>query len=203
VTTLPNPPPAPTRLAALAVSDTEIDLSWRGGSGDPTAFKIERKKENGSFKPLRALDPGVTTYNDTGLEANTLYTYRVRATNAGGDSDPSNEAAATTQAAVSGSLQAVRKVDFGQVRLHGVRTRSLTLRNTSRKNSMRVTVNTASSPFTVVSGSGSTLVAPGGSVALALRFSPTRRPRVTRTLVIETSDPANRRVSVSLTGTGR
>ena len=43
----------------------------------------------------------VTTFSDTGLAASTTYDYRVRATNAGGDSAYSNTAEATTQATQS------------------------------------------------------------------------------------------------------
>jgi titin len=42
-----------------------------------------------------------TTFNNTGLAANTAYSYRVRATNGGGDSAYSNTASATTQATQS------------------------------------------------------------------------------------------------------
>jgi titin len=40
----------------------------------------------------------VTTFSNTGLTASTSYSYRVRATNLGGDSAYSNTATATTQA---------------------------------------------------------------------------------------------------------
>ena len=39
----------------------------------------------------------VTTYNDTGLSTSTTYYYRVRATNAMGDSANTSTASATTQ----------------------------------------------------------------------------------------------------------
>ena len=47
---------------------------------------------------LTTLPAGVTTYVNTGLVASKSYSYRVRATNAGGDSAPGDVAAALTPA---------------------------------------------------------------------------------------------------------
>jgi hypothetical protein len=63
-----------------------------------TGFKIERKTgAGGSYSQIATVGAGIVTYNDTGLTTNTTYFYRVRATNAVGDSAYSNEASATTQ----------------------------------------------------------------------------------------------------------
>ena len=97
-TTLNVIPPAPSGLVATAVSTTQINLSWTSNSVNETGFKIERKTgAGGTYSQIATVGAGVVTYNDTGLATNTTYFYRVRATNAVGDSAYSNEASATTQ----------------------------------------------------------------------------------------------------------
>src|SRR5262249_54565202 len=96
-TTFPNPPAAPSNLSASISSNTQINLSWSDNSSDESGFKIERKTGiNGTYSQIAIVGAGVNTYNDPGLNINTRYFYRVRATNAGGDSAFSNEADATT-----------------------------------------------------------------------------------------------------------
>jgi alpha-tubulin suppressor-like RCC1 family protein len=89
---IPNPP---SGLTASAVSSSQINLSWTD-SNNETGFKIERKTGAGSWSQIATVGANVTSYSNTGLAANTTYTYRVRAYNAAGDSAYSNEASATT-----------------------------------------------------------------------------------------------------------
>ena len=93
----PTVPAAPSALAASAVSDSQINLTWTDNSDDETSFKIERKTGSESFAQVATVGANVTSYSNTGLSASTTYTYRVRAANAVGDSPWSNEASATTQ----------------------------------------------------------------------------------------------------------
>ena len=98
-TTYPGPsvPAAPSNLSATAVSKTRIDLDWTDNSDNETGFKIERsKRNNANFAQIDTVGPDVTFYSDTTVKKNTLYYYRVRATNAHGDSAYSNEASAKT-----------------------------------------------------------------------------------------------------------
>jgi hypothetical protein len=98
---IPPPPAAPTGLSATAVSSSQINLAWTDNASDETGFKIERCQNAGcsNFAEIAQVGANVTTFNDTGLAASTSYSYRVRATNLGGDSAYSNPATATTQAA--------------------------------------------------------------------------------------------------------
>jgi predicted secreted protein len=98
---LPTPPAAPSGLAATAVSSSQINLAWTDNSTDETGLKIERCTGAGcaDFTQIATVTANTTSYSNTGLSASTSYSYRVRATNAGGDSDYSNTATAVTQAA--------------------------------------------------------------------------------------------------------
>jgi hypothetical protein len=98
-TTDPAPavPAAPSGLSATAISRTRIDLSWTDNADNETGFKIERSKRvNTNFTQIATVGQDVTSYIDTTVKKNTLYYYRVRATNEYGDSDYSNEASAKT-----------------------------------------------------------------------------------------------------------
>ena len=91
------PPVAPGSLVATAVSASSVKLIWADASTDEVAFKIERRLgPAGAWQQVALVAANVTTYTDAGLGASTQYGYRVRATNAAGESAPSNEGYATT-----------------------------------------------------------------------------------------------------------
>ena len=95
---------APARvrdLNAMAYDRTSIDLSWsvpEDYDSTITQYELQRKAEGGSYA---AVTPGpmvsatsaasTMTYRDTGLTEGTRYTYRVRAHNAIGSREWSNE----------------------------------------------------------------------------------------------------------------
>ncbi|HEX9548874.1 MAG TPA: fibronectin type III domain-containing protein, partial [Acidimicrobiales bacterium] len=95
----PQPPTAPKNLAATAASSTQIDLSWTNTSATQTGVKIERSTDNATFTQIALAGATAASYSDVGLSASTTYFYRVRATNASGDSAYSNTASATTPVA--------------------------------------------------------------------------------------------------------
>jgi transcriptional regulator CtsR len=97
-TALGPTPNAPSNLVATPISSSQIDLTWQDNSSDETGFKIERKTGSGSYSQIATVGAGVTSYSNTYLSAGTTYYYRVRAYNAAGNSDYSNEASATTLA---------------------------------------------------------------------------------------------------------
>ena len=92
-TTLPNPPANPTGFSATVNSFSQITLNWQAVSG-ATKYSLERKIGTGSFS-LLGDNITATNYIDAGLSANTLYTYRLKAINAGGASS-GVEASGTT-----------------------------------------------------------------------------------------------------------
>ena len=90
-------PGAPVSLGATAVSASQINLAWTDTAGNETGFKIERSTDGVNFTEITTVGANVTAYSNTGLNASTQYTYRVRAYNVAGDSAYSNTSAATTQ----------------------------------------------------------------------------------------------------------
>ncbi len=94
--TLVSLPGAPTNLTATVASATRVDLSWTDNASNETGFILERRAGLGDFVQVAAVGAGVTTFSDSGLTPGTAHTWRVRACNAGGNSDWSNLAEATT-----------------------------------------------------------------------------------------------------------
>jgi uncharacterized protein (TIGR03437 family) len=89
----------PSNLQALAVSQTQINLTWSGANTNATRFHIERKTgATGTYTEITAVPSTAMGYQDTTVQANTGYTYRVRSEGASGFSAYSNESSATTPA---------------------------------------------------------------------------------------------------------
>jgi hypothetical protein len=91
------PPAAPTQLSSTAQGPAQIALSWTDNATDELAYEVERD-DGAGFARIAALAADTTTFVDTGLTAQTAYSYRVRATADGTVSDFSNVATATTAA---------------------------------------------------------------------------------------------------------
>jgi hypothetical protein len=91
-------PVAPSALAATALSASTINLTWIDNSDNEAGFKIERSTDNVNFTQIGIANANTTSYLDSTLLANTLYYYRVRATNIIGDSPFTATVSATTPA---------------------------------------------------------------------------------------------------------
>lgn len=107
----PAAPAAPTAMVASLASgfeNSKINLSWADQSNNETYFVIERKiGVSGNWNELVALGPNTTTYSDTGLDAGTLYSYRVSSFNnfdATTNSAYSNEVSLSTAGAASSPI---------------------------------------------------------------------------------------------------
>lgn len=91
------PPSAPSALTANWARATRIDLSWIDNSSTETGFTVRRTTSpGGPYTDVASLPANTTSYNNTGLTADTTYYYVVSASNIGGSSTNSNEASATT-----------------------------------------------------------------------------------------------------------
>jgi hypothetical protein len=101
VRTLPvdaGAPTAPTGLTLTVDSSSSITVRWSDNSGNETGFKIERSTSNINFSEIGTVGSNITVFQNTGLTSATQYFYRVRATNAAGNSAYSSTVSATTQA---------------------------------------------------------------------------------------------------------
>jgi len=87
-------PRNPTALTVSPSNAVSAKLTWTDNSGDETAFRIERKTgAGGAFSLLSNAAANTLTFVDTGpFTGGTTYYYRVIASNAAGDSPPSDEA---------------------------------------------------------------------------------------------------------------
>ena len=96
-----SPPDAPSALTATAISSTQINLSWTESTGSTSvaAYDIERCAGAGCTNFAQIASATSTSYSDSGLIGSATYLYRVRATDAAGDSSAySNVATASTPA---------------------------------------------------------------------------------------------------------
>lgn len=91
-----QPPAAPSNLTVGSPTAGSLTLTWTDNAANETGFRIERKTGAGSYAEFDQVGADVTSSVDATLAASTTYTYRVRATNADGDSSYSNEASGTT-----------------------------------------------------------------------------------------------------------
>jgi hypothetical protein len=89
-------PAAPSNLTATATAKNKIQLRWTDNAGNETGFKIERSTNGTTFTQIATVGANVTSYSNNGVRQGTTYVYRVRATNATGDSPYSDTATATT-----------------------------------------------------------------------------------------------------------
>ena len=87
----PEPPAAPSNLIATAIDSTKIRLDWTDNSEDETGFKIY---EETTLVATAGAD--TISYTVGSLAPNSSHCYRVGVYNDHGDSDPSNQACATT-----------------------------------------------------------------------------------------------------------
>src|SRR5262249_31200157 len=110
-------PAAPTGLTAGAVSLSQVNLSWADNASNETGFVVERSPDGATFDRVGTGAADATSYSDTGLAANVRYFYRVRATNAVGNSAYSNQASATTAAPAAPSGLAAAAASLSQVNL--------------------------------------------------------------------------------------
>jgi hypothetical protein len=98
-----GPPPAPadpTGLTASATTHDQVLLAWTDVANNETGYEVERSTTGagGPFTLLATIGANATGYTDYAVSPVSSYCYRVRATNAGGNSNYTSTACATTTA---------------------------------------------------------------------------------------------------------
>ncbi|MCP4897513.1 MAG: PKD domain-containing protein [bacterium] len=86
-TTIGLLPDIPAYLEATAIDHTQVDLTWSNGIVTQTAVEIQRATGEGEFEDIAHVSGVTRQYEDTTVEPETTYTYRVRAVNDCGSSD--------------------------------------------------------------------------------------------------------------------
>lgn len=82
-----NPgPAAPAKLVGVGKSGTSIEVRWVNVAGPESSIAIQRSTDGINYTPIATVNPGSTSFLDTGLSPQTQYSYRVRAVNAAGNS---------------------------------------------------------------------------------------------------------------------
>ncbi len=90
-------PIAPNNLAATAISEEQIDLSWSDLSSMEEEYVIEQSVgDNENFAIIDVTSANAESYSVTGLEEATTYHYRIYARNLFGRSASSDEASTAT-----------------------------------------------------------------------------------------------------------
>ncbi len=96
-------PLGPTNLSAVAVSQSQVDLTWMDNSNDEEGFDVTRARDADFTQELISFDvPGLpkntTAFSDFTVLPSTTYFYSVGAFNANGDSLESNVVSVTALA---------------------------------------------------------------------------------------------------------
>jgi titin len=96
--TFPLPPTAPSNVSATALSSTSIRFQWSDNSSNETGFRVKRWSvpDGQVWIDVATVGAGVTTFTDTGLQANVGYWYYACAYNSGGEMCPAGWLGATT-----------------------------------------------------------------------------------------------------------
>ena len=90
-------PDAPTGLTATATSCNSVTITWTDNAINETNFVVERKLEGESYTVIEGAIPANTnSYIDSTVEEGKRYYYKIKASNANGDSGYSNEVSLTT-----------------------------------------------------------------------------------------------------------
>jgi hypothetical protein len=105
-----NAPSAPSDLLATAVSDTEINLTWRRNSTNETAIIIQRSKDGETWNTVYKAPGGANIWTDTSLYPETPYHYRIAAWNSLGTSSYCDPSVAVTSASPANALLAPKNV---------------------------------------------------------------------------------------------
>ncbi|MBS1653690.1 MAG: hypothetical protein JSU05_02505, partial [Bacteroidetes bacterium] len=93
---LPAVPTTPSNLVATGISNSKIGISWNDATNEDSYELYRSSNTNGNYLLFKTLPANTTSFVDSGLFANAVFYYKVRAINVGGPSNYSNEDSAVT-----------------------------------------------------------------------------------------------------------
>ena len=99
-------PAAPTGLKAVAISSSQINLSWEPVSSAAQYYIYRANSSSGTYTYIGVSD--TPSYISTGLKANTRYYYKVQSITNGGSSDYSAETWAVTNLEPGSSVSSAK-----------------------------------------------------------------------------------------------
>lgn len=85
-------PPAPSALTATIVSDTAVQLNWTDNASNETMQTVYVRVGNAAFTRYNDVQPNLRAYAITNLTRGQTYRFEITASNAAGESPPSNVA---------------------------------------------------------------------------------------------------------------
>jgi hypothetical protein len=112
--------PIPADLTVTAVDNKTVKLKWRDTSTNADqeeSFYVVRKEENSTIETPIAVNANIIELTDSDLKPNTKYCYFVQSRNAGGLSEPSNLACATTCASIITKINSAEAIKTSQIQL--------------------------------------------------------------------------------------
>ena len=111
----------PSALGIDSATTTTLTLVWQDNSDNEQGFRIERSGDGGqTFNQLATLAANQTSYEDTGLTADTTYHYRVNAFLGDQASDYSNTLQAKTAPEPPEIPQAPSQLDTTDIQAHRI-----------------------------------------------------------------------------------
>jgi pimeloyl-ACP methyl ester carboxylesterase len=187
----PSPPSAPTALTSARVSG-HVSLSWNDTSTNETGFKLERRDDpSGTYAQVALLVQNQNLYTDMTAVTTAGYCYRVRATNATGDSPYSSESCIARQ----GSATASQHLQFSSAAYPaGPSGASVTITRTGGS-SGTVAVTVLVSQGTAVAGWDYSTLGP-----VAVTFAPGETSKTVTVLHVLLLRVDNRTVNLALMG---
>jgi len=199
-------PSTPNNLSATPVSASQIDLAWNASSDNVgvTDYRVYRCSGSSSCTPTSQVGTSPTnSYSDTGLVANTLYRYRVRAEDTAGNlSSYSSTASATTlqqsQQTCSISVNPT-PLAFGNVNVASSASRSTTVTNTGTGACALTVARSGTNEFALTSAA-SLNIPVGGTATVSATYTPNGTGADSGNLAISGSGIST--VNVGLAGTG-
>ncbi|HRX07190.1 MAG TPA: fibronectin type III domain-containing protein [Kiritimatiellia bacterium] len=117
---MPSLPAAPPSLAATWMGGGTVMLTWQDLSKNEDGFEVWRREGDADWTALARTGADATGLLDEGVQADSLYAYKVRAFNAWGNSGFSAEASVSTTDSEGGGCGYLLCVDGAALTLDGV-----------------------------------------------------------------------------------